>query len=83
MRGLGGNARDWCRERFTEEGPALEGDRLVLSALDEDDGKAVRVTRGGAWYANPRDARCASRIRTGQRLRGGGVGFRLVRSWPA
>ena len=83
VRGLGGNARDWCRERFTDEGPRLERGRLVLGELDADDEKAVRVTRGGAWYANARDARCASRIRAGQRLRGGGVGFRLVRPWPA
>jgi len=80
--GLGGNVRDWCRETFTEDGPAVHTGRLVLKDEEDVGETEVRVTRGGAWYANPRDVRCASRIRAAEGLRAAGVGIRLVFSWP-
>jgi len=80
--GLGGNVRDWCRESFTDDGPSLRAGRLVIGEEDDAGETEVRVTRGGAWYANPRDVRCASRIRAAEGLRAAGVGIRLVFSWP-
>ena len=70
---------EWCFDVYDASAYANRSgttlDPLVTS------GSEFRVTRGGSWYNNARDARSASRLRhaPGGRGLGGGVGFRVVR----
>ncbi|MCB9796591.1 MAG: SUMF1/EgtB/PvdO family nonheme iron enzyme [Alphaproteobacteria bacterium] len=48
VRGVAGNAADWCREPFDRGGPPLSHDgRLLLPDAVESDGQ--RSVRGGTW----------------------------------
>jgi eukaryotic-like serine/threonine-protein kinase len=78
VRGLAGNMRDWCLERWGRQGPpAPDGVLEVTPASSADD--AVRSVRGGAWTSVVEAGRMASRfaVRPDERYRG--VGLRLVR----
>ncbi|WP_129577243.1 MULTISPECIES: protein kinase domain-containing protein [Sorangium] len=79
VRGLGGNSRDWCRDRWTREGPRLDGGRL---AANVDELGARRAVRGGAWLGALDRSRSAARagVPGGQRRRTTGV--RVVRACP-
>jgi len=58
--GTAGNAHDWCDNRWTELGPAADGERLVLRPAPEDtDFVAVR---GGAYSSTPPTCRSAARF---------------------
>lgn len=74
--GMGGNARDWCAEPFSVEGPTAP----VPEPQQPGDPDTMRVARGGAWYSASREARVCTRIRAPQGLNRGGIGIRLVRS---
>ncbi len=79
VRGMGGNARDWCLDSW-----CLEGSRVSDGAYappPNSDGEADRrVCRGGAWWQRAEHARVASRVGVRETLRDVGVSFRLVRS---
>ena len=81
VRGMGGNAQDWCLDTFTEGGPAVRDGRPVLEPPDMGDDVAHPV-RGGGYAVDARWARCASRGRRKATGRGQALGFRLVRPWP-
>ncbi|WP_438007166.1 bifunctional serine/threonine-protein kinase/formylglycine-generating enzyme family protein [Sorangium sp. So ce321] len=79
VRGLAGNIRDWCVERWTPEGPAVL-DRIarLLPADAVDPG--LRSIRGGAWSsAPPAVCRAAGRFAARPEDRFSAVGFRLAR----
>ena len=69
-RGLGGNARCWCGDRFESE------------AGDADPEHVLYATRGGSWTSVPRGARSARRYGAEAVSRTADLGIRLVRSWP-
>ena len=78
VRGLGGNAQDWCADLFVQDGSVLEFGRM-LSGVDTDS-SGPRVVRGGHWQARDVEARSAGRTGLGPHERSEKVGFRLVRS---
>ena len=80
IRGLAGNVRDWCAERWTPEGPESPGDIVVVNTAAPDD-PALRSIRGGAWSsAPPAMCRAAGRFAARPEERFRAVGLRLVRS---
>ena len=81
VRGMAGNVRDWCVERWRLEGPRIEGDIVeVEAALEEDD--AFRPVRGGAWISIGELMRLSVRYAEQPMKRHGVLGFRLVRRIP-
>jgi serine/threonine-protein kinase len=79
VRGMAGNVRDVCGNRWTADGPPVEGGRLVRAGTDPAaDGLAV--VRGGSWTSVPAFARAAGRFATRVDDRYAVVGLRLVRS---
>ena len=81
VRGLAGNARDWCANRWTVEGPPVV-DGLLIPARLADDDPSLRSIRGGAWQSAMPLARAAARFASLPGRRPTPVGFRLVRDWP-
>ncbi|MEZ4444921.1 MAG: SUMF1/EgtB/PvdO family nonheme iron enzyme [Polyangiaceae bacterium] len=78
VRGLAGNVRDWCLDRWDRSGPAIvDGILTIAEAPDSDDG--FRAVRGGAWTAVAEHVRMASRFGALPRDRFRGQGFRLAR----
>ena len=71
-----GNVYEWVADRYErdyyknspERNPIAKGDAGYLHTL-----------RGGSWFSNPRNLRCAYRYRGRAQLRNHGNGFRLVR----
>jgi serine/threonine-protein kinase len=82
VRGLGGNVRDWCLDRGEADGPALDGDHVVVPD-DPQSEEGAPAYRGGDWYGLPMHAVAAYRAwnRTDTRLYV--LGFRLVTQMPA
>lgn len=82
IRGLAGNVRDWCVERWAPSGPAPEGEvARVVPALAGDPGQ--RSIRGGSWTsAPPAMCRAAGRFAARPEERFRSVGLRLVRPAP-
>ncbi|MCB9746136.1 MAG: SUMF1/EgtB/PvdO family nonheme iron enzyme [Alphaproteobacteria bacterium] len=80
VRGMAGNVRDWCADNWREEGPAVEGERVLRPPLEPELGE-LRVYRGGYWDGPARDARAASRFRYRPLHRSPSLGVRLVMSW--
>jgi len=76
VRGLAGNARDWCLDAYRAQGPLLAGDRAVVPDEPHADARSVR---GGSWSRDPRAARAAARDWEGPEHRAGDLGLRLVR----
>ncbi|WP_437618231.1 protein kinase domain-containing protein [Sorangium sp. So ce1151] len=79
VRGLGGNSRDWCLDRWTREGPRRDGGRL---AVEPDAGGARRSVRGGSWLSALEMSRSAARTGAQSRLRRRMTGMRVARSCP-
>ncbi len=78
VRGMAGNARDWCIERWSLEGPRVEDGILQIEpALPED--SAYRPMRGGAWISVGDLSRLCVRYAEEPAKRHGVLGFRLVR----
>ncbi len=48
IRGLAGNVRDWCVNRWSIDGPRVEDGRLQLDPKPPEDDDC-RIIRGGAW----------------------------------
>jgi serine/threonine-protein kinase len=78
VRGMAGNVRDWCIERWNLDGPRVEGDILQIeAALAGDD--AERPMRGGAWISAGDLVRLSVRYAERPTKRHGVLGFRLAR----
>jgi len=80
VRGLGGNARDWCGDPNDPAGPRIEGGIALPSPTEWPDG-AMGVTRGGDWYGLPSYTRSATRVWCSASLRNYFVSFRPARTW--
>jgi serine/threonine-protein kinase len=80
VRGLAGNSRDWCINRWRFEGPRVEGGRLVCEQAALDD-PSYRAVRGGAWSSQLHLSRSACRFAARPDVRRMNVGLRLVRSF--
>ena len=76
VRGLAGNARDWCLDAFVPGGPVIVGDRAVVEL---DPWANAHAVRGGSWARDPRAARSAARDWEISEQRAEDLGFRLVR----
>lgn len=80
IRGLSGNARDWCldlRDRAIE----LVDGRFKPGAV-VDDAEAWRITRGGAWSAGAAYGELSQRLGAPATFRNVLIGFRLARDAP-
>ncbi|WP_433928273.1 SUMF1/EgtB/PvdO family nonheme iron enzyme [Sorangium cellulosum] len=78
VRGMAGNVRDWCVERWYLDGPRVEGDVVQVEVAPEDD-PAFRPARGGAWISAGDLMRLAVRYSEPPTRRHGVLGFRLAR----
>jgi serine/threonine-protein kinase len=76
LRGMAGNARDWCLDAFRVQGPVVRDERAVILCVE---GADVRSVRGGSWASDPRRARAAARDWATPETRADDLGFRLVR----
>lgn len=78
VRGMAGNVRDWCIDRWSLEGPRIEGGvvQIVAAAADDD---AYRPLRGGAWISAGDLSRISVRYAEQPSWRHGVLGFRLAR----
>jgi serine/threonine-protein kinase len=74
IRGLAGNAREWCSDVFQPDGPWTTGDP------GEDPWADARSVRGGSWARDAARARLACRDWEPPETRAPDLGFRLVRS---
>ncbi len=82
VRGLGGNAQDWCADAFELDGVPVVGERVPVPAPPAEDSPSDvrRVARGGCWNGSERHARSATRLAGQAGYRSGFLGFRPVRS---
>jgi serine/threonine protein kinase/formylglycine-generating enzyme required for sulfatase activity len=85
VRGMAGNTRDWCGDIFSPRGPRLDGDRVVPPSLprrvDPSTGH-TGITRGGAWWYSPREARLTYREVHLPAIRFHPLSFRIARTFP-
>jgi eukaryotic-like serine/threonine-protein kinase len=81
VRGLSGHARDWCINVWRQDGPPIEGGRLVLDPAGEEDAD-FRSIRGGAWSSSMIYSRSATRFGTPPGHRHLTTGFRVAMSYP-
>ena len=79
VRGMAGNAQDWCLDPFVEGGPELVNGRLPTALPLQEDPDGHHTVRGGGFAVDARWARCASRGRRRANTRAQSLGFRLVR----
>ena len=82
VRGMAGNARDWCRDRYTPRGPRVSSRGRMgaeRTAVPSTDDPTWRSVRGGSWQSRAED--CTTTWRHGwlddERLVD--IGFRLIR----
>lgn len=78
VRGMAGNVRDWCIERWSLEGPRIKGGVVQIEAAAADD-DAYRPLRGGAWVSVGDLSRISVRYAEQPSWRHGVLGFRLAR----
>jgi serine/threonine-protein kinase len=80
VRGLGGNARDWCMDTFVKERDDLHNKEVrVATRSGGRAGKGHHVTRGGHFAASARQARVSGRHAAATGHRSGRISFRMVR----
>jgi serine/threonine-protein kinase len=79
VRGLAGNMRDYCLEKWRQEGPPVEEGRLAIEPADPLD-PDFRSVRGGAWTSPLERARAATRFGNLPTDRRESIGIRLARS---
>jgi serine/threonine protein kinase/formylglycine-generating enzyme required for sulfatase activity len=61
VRGTAGNSRDWCLDRFREEGPPLAEGRLLYPSEEDLADIGFKSTRGGSYGNSAARARSADR----------------------
>ena len=70
-----GNLYEWVADRYESD---YYGRAPERNPIADNPDVAQRVLRGGSWFSNPRNVRCAYRYRSRPELRNHGNGFRLV-----
>ncbi len=80
-RGLAGNVRDWCVNRWTPDGPRVTGGRSHVEPASPDD-PDFRAVRGGFWNLPIGSGRAASRFGVRPGLGRFSVGLRPARDYP-
>lgn len=78
VRGTAGNTRDWCLDRFRDEGPPVVGHRLVMPSAEDLADRGFKSTRGGSYGNSASRARSADRDWWFPERSYVGRGFRLV-----
>jgi len=78
VRGMAGNAIDWCADPYRPEGPELDASGRPRPPPPCDD-TTIRVGRGGAWSFNARACRTDYRLIMKPGVRRSSQGFRLCR----
>ncbi len=84
VRGLAGNSKDWCLDRWNAAGPlVVEGHAIVPDAVDEAVAypQAARAVRGGSWRAQANNIRAAARSSLVPNYRNVFIGVRLARGY--
>ena len=81
VRGMAGNVRDWCADRWSLEGPRVSGGVVQIEAALKDD-ESFRPLRGGAWISAGDLSRISVRYAEQPSWRHGVLGFRLARTIP-
>ena len=61
VRGTAGNTRDWCLDKYRDEGPLLENGRLIMPTEEELQDEGFKSTRGGSYGNSASRARSADR----------------------
>jgi serine/threonine-protein kinase len=79
VRGLAGNVRAWCIDRWSLDGPRVTGGVVQVEAASSDD-DSYRAIRGGAWISSGDLSRSSVRYAERPSCRHGVLGFRLARS---
>lgn len=79
VRGMAGNVRDWCIERWNLDGPRVENGVLHIEAHLEDE-ETHRLLRGGAWISAGDLMRLCVRYAEPPTRTHGVLGFRLART---
>lgn len=77
VRGMAGNARDWCLDLFRADGPRVEGGRMASTAVEAG---SRRSLRGGAFTSYQGSAGLSFRLGDSGESRIPLVGTRLCRS---
>lgn len=77
LRGMAGNASDWCIDGHKDR-PPLSSGRVPLPDVPPAPA-AVRLTRGGGWYSEAAHLRAADRYWNDPTSRTISLGFRLAR----
>lgn len=78
VRGLAGNVRTWCVNRWLPGGSTIAADRLVVEPAAMD-APGLRAVRGAAWSSTSAGARAAARYADPPERRFSSIGLRLVR----
>ena len=61
VRGTAGNTRDWCLDKFRDDGPPLAGGRLLAPTECDLKDSGFKSTRGGSYGNSASRARSADR----------------------
>ena len=70
-----GNVWEWCADRYREYSPrSLNSSGDTLPEANPD-----RIVRGGGWYSEAVECRCAALAAYTQDWRDSDIGFRIVR----
>jgi formylglycine-generating enzyme required for sulfatase activity len=73
---MSGNVWEWTRSLYADY--PYPRDTIGRSERQSRDNDSSRVLRGGAFYLNPWDVRCACRNYSDPDGRSHGIGFRVV-----
>ena len=61
VRGTAGNTRDWCLDKFRDDGPPLDNCRLIMPSEKDLADPGFKSTRGGSYGNSASRARSADR----------------------
>lgn len=79
VRGVSGNARIWCLDVWSADGPEIESPRVPEPTEGDVSQEIYRTLRGGSWYNSSTFLRACYRFDGIDKLRFRLLGFRLAR----